>query len=546
MPSQDLRGEDVLREPALNKGTGFTEAERDALGIRGLLPPRVFTLQEQSFRVMENLRRKPNDLEKYIFMSSLQSRNETLYYRVLLDHLDELMPIVYTPTVGQACQEYGEIFRRPRGMFLTLQDRGQVKQILSNWPDKDVRVIVVTDGERILGLGDLGANGMGIPVGKLALYTTCAGVWPSWCLPVTLDVGTDNEKLRADPLYIGTQNPRERGEAYDALVDEFIEAARALYPGVLIQLEDFGNHNAFRLIEKYKDRICTFDDDIQGTASVALSGLLTSLRLTRRPLTEQKVLFFGAGEAGLGIGSLIASAMVTQGLDEAEARRRCWFMDSKGLVVASRQGLAEQKKRFAHDHPPIREQLEAVRALKPTALIGVSGQANLFTREIIEEMSRINARPIVFALSNPTSKSECTAEQAYTWSDGRAVFASGSPFPPVTLNGVTRVPGQANNAYVFPGVGMGVIAARATRVTDEMFSAAAMALSGLVGEADLVLGRIFPALGRIREVSLEIAVAVAEVAYARGLAQTPRPPDLRAHIQAQMYQPTYQRMGALR
>lgn len=532
-------GTELLHNPALNKGTGFTDAERDQLKLRGLLPPRVLTLEQHVSRAMENLRRKPNDLEKYIFMSSLQSRNETIYYRALLDHLDELMPIVYTPTVGLACEKYGEIFRHSRGIYLTLNDRGRVKEVLQNWPNKDVRVIVVTDGERILGLGDLGANGMGIPVGKLALYTTCAGIHPSWCLPVTLDVGTDNEKLRDDPLYIGTLQRRERGPAYDELVEEFIAATQELYPGALVQLEDFGNHNAFKLLQRYRDQICTFDDDIQGTASVTLSGLLTALRVTGRKLSEQKILFFGAGEAGIGIGELIVSAMVEQGMSERDARQRCWFMDSKGLVVGSRQRLNEEKRRFAHDHEFISDYEQAVKALKPTALIGVSGQPNLFSKPVVEEMARNNERPIIFALSNPTSRSECTAEQAYTWTNGRAVFASGSPFHPVTLGEKTFTPGQANNAYVFPGVGLGVVACKASRVTDEMFSAAAKALSSLVGEEDLELGRIFPALSRIREVSLTIAVKVAEVAYARNLATAPKPKDLEELIRGQMYEPVY-------
>jgi malate dehydrogenase (oxaloacetate-decarboxylating)(NADP+) len=539
MGERTRRGLDLVHDPSSNKGTAFTDAERDSLGLRGLLPPRVFTLQEQVTRVMENLRRKPDDLEKYIFMSSLQTRNQTLFYRVLLDHLAELMPIVYTPTVGQACQQYGEIFRKPRGLHLTTGDSGRVKQVLQNWPQSDIRVVVVTDGERILGLGDLGANGMGIPVGKLALYTACAGIHPAWCLPVTLDVGTDNERLREDPLYIGLQQPRERGPAYDALVEEFVEAVRELYPNAVLQLEDFGNANAFRLLERYRDRACVFDDDIQGTAAVTLSGIHSALRLTRGKLTDQRLLFFGAGEAGIGIGDLVVDALVAAGQSVEEARSRCWFMDSRGLVVKGRSNLTEHKLRFAHEHAPLTDYLEAVKVLRPTALIGVSGQPQIFSQAMVEQMTRLNERPIIFALSNPTSKSECTAQQAYGWSAGRAVFASGSPFMPVTVEGRTVVPGQANNAYIFPGVGLGAIASGSRRITDEMFSAAARALSDLVGEDDLAQGRIFPALERVREVSTAIAVAVAEVAFERGLASLPRPIDVEEKVRSLMYEPNY-------
>jgi malate dehydrogenase (oxaloacetate-decarboxylating)(NADP+) len=532
-------GVDLLYNPTLNKGSAFTEEERDALGLRGLLPPHVHTQEEQVQRVMENSRRKPNDLEKYIHLVALQSRNETLFYRVVLDHIEEMMPIVYTPTVGQACQEYGHIFRRPRGMFISAADRGRVAEVLRNWPNSNVRVIVVTDGERILGLGDLGASGMGIPVGKLALYTACAGVHPSFCLPVTLDVGTENERLLNDPLYMGLRQRRLRGEAYDALVDEFLAAAQEVFPQALIQFEDFANRNAFRLLDKYWERLCTFNDDIQGTGGVALAGLYSALRITGGRLSEQKVLFLGAGEAAIGIADLIVAAMVDEGLTEGEARSRCWLVDSKGLVVRSRTGLAPHKLGYAHERAPLPDLLSAVEALQPTAIIGVSGQPGMFTQPVLAAMARFNDRPIVFALSNPTSKAECTAEQAYTWTEGRAVFASGSPFAPVTLEGKTYVPGQGNNAYIFPGVGLGVIACGARLVTDEMFFAAAKALALQVSEADLEQGLVYPPLTMIREVSAVIAVAVAEIAYQRGLAAQPRSADLRAHIEAQMYEPCY-------
>jgi malate dehydrogenase (oxaloacetate-decarboxylating)(NADP+) len=532
-------GVELLHDPFLNKGTAFTEEERDALGLRGLLPPHVHTQDEQVMRVMENFRRKPADLERYIHMMALQSRNQTLFYRVVMDNIEQMMPIIYTPTVGQACQEYGHIFRRPRGIFVSAQDRGRVIRLLRNWPSAEVRIIVVTDGERILGLGDLGANGMGIPVGKLALYTACAGVDPALCLPVTLDVGTDNEALLHDPLYIGIKQRRLRGEAYDELVEEFITAALEVFPGVLIQFEDFANVNAFRLLQKYRDRICTFNDDIQGTGGVALAGLYSALRITGGQLKDQRILFLGAGEAGLGIAGLLVSAMVAEGLTEEEARERCWFVDSKGLVVKSRDDLAEHKLPYAHDHAFLPDFPSAVQALRPAAIIGVSGKPGTFNQPVLEAMARINARPIVFALSNPTSKAECTAREAYTWTEGRAIFASGSPFDPVTLYGRTYVPGQGNNAYVFPGVGLGAVLCGARLVTDEMFFASARALAHEVSEADLEQGRIYPPLARIREVSAVIACATAEVAYERGLATRPRPEDLLAYVKSRMYEPQY-------
>jgi malate dehydrogenase (oxaloacetate-decarboxylating)(NADP+) len=540
-PGADERqtGVELLHNPALNKGTAFTKEERDALGLQGLLPPHISTQEEQVMRIMENFRRKPNNLEKYIHMMALQGRNETLFYRVVLDHIEEMMPIIYTPTVGQACQEYGHIFRRPRGMYISAEDQGRMVDVLRNWPGQDVRIIVVTDGERILGLGDLGASGMGIPVGKLSLYTACAGVDPSLCLPVTLDVGTDNERLLNDPLYIGIRQRRLRGEAYDELVNEFMTAVQEVFPEVLVQFEDFANVNAFRLLDKYRDRQCCFNDDIQGTGAVALAGLYSALRITGGQLSEQRVLFLGAGEAAVGIAGLIVAAMVGEGLSEEEARSRCWLVDSGGLVVKSRTGLANHKLPYAHDHAPLPDLLAAIETLHPTAIIGVSGQPGAFTQPVLAAMVRLNQRPIVFALSNPTSKAECTAEQAYTWTEGRAIFASGSPFAPVTLAGKTYVPGQGNNAYVFPGVGLGAIACGARLVTDEMFFAAARALAQRVSESDLERGLIYPPLTAIRHVSAAIAVVVAEVAYQRGLATQPIPDDLEAHIEAQMYVPRY-------
>lgn len=533
-------GVELLHDPRLNKGTAFTAEEREALGLTGLLPSRVHTQDEQVARVMENYRRKETDLGKYIHMIALQDRNENLFYRVILDHLEEMMPIIYTPTVGKACQEYGHIFRRPRGLFVSKEHRGRVAEVLRNWPYVDVRIVVVTDGERILGLGDLGADGMGIPVGKLSLYTACAGVEPSLCLPVTLDVGTNNEALLDDPLYIGIRERRLRGEAYDTFFDEFVTAVEEVFPRALIQLEDFGNTNAFRLLNAYRDRICTFDDDIQGTGAVALAGLYSALRITGGSLKDQRILFLGAGEAGIGIGDLIVSAMTAEGLSREDARLRNWFVDSKGLVVKSRADLADHKLGYAHDHEPVPDFLGAVEVIKPTAIIGASGQPQTFTKPIVQAMAKLNERPIVFALSNPTSKSECTAEQAYQWTAGRAIFASGSPFDPVELGGRVHIPGQGNNAYIFPGVGLGVIATEASRVTDEMFFEAAKALANEVSEDDLANGRIYPSLSRIREVSAVIATAVAEVAYREGCARRPRPDDLPAHVRSMMYEPSYE------
>jgi len=424
-------------------------------------------------------------------------------------------------------------------MFLSVKHKGRMKEILQNWPHKDMSIVVVTDGERILGLGDLGANGMGIPIGKLALYTACAGVHPRLCLPVTLDVGTNNEEALADPLYIGLRQERIRGEEYDELVEEFITSVQELFPKALIQFEDFGNSNAFRLLAKYRDRVCSFNDDIQGTAGVILSGIYSTLRITKGKLTDQKLLFLGAGEAGIGIADLFVSAMVDEGLSEADARQRCWFVDSKGLVVKSRTDLAEHKLPYAHEHEPVPDFLSAIEALKPTGILGVSAQPKMFTQPVVEAMARLNERPIVFALSNPTSKAECTAEEAYRWSGCKAIFASGSPFDPVTIDGKTYVPGQGNNAFVFPGVGLGAIACGATRVPDEMFFAAAKALADKVSDEDLAQGRVYPSPVRIRDASAAIAVAVAEIAYERGFATEPEPDDLLAFIRSQMYEPEY-------
>jgi malate dehydrogenase (oxaloacetate-decarboxylating)(NADP+) len=539
LPDWFPRGAALLRDPTLNKGTAFSMAEREALGLRGLLPPHVGTQEVQANRVLENFHSLSTPLEQYILLEALQDRNEALFFRVIIDHPDEMMPVIYTPTVGLACQQFGHIYRRPRGMYVSAADRGQFAHVMRNWPYRQARMIVVTDGERILGLGDLGANGMGIPIGKLSLYTACAGLHPRYCLPIMLDVGTNNQALIDDPLYIGLRQRRLSGAALDEIIEEFVAASQQVFPGIVIQFEDFANHNAFRLLHKYRNRVCCFNDDIQGTASVTVAGVFSALRVTKQRMAEQTFLCLGAGEAASGISELLAAAMAADGLTPDQARARCWMVDSKGLVVASRSELAEHKKAFAHAHEPVGDFIGAVKALKPTAIIGVGATPGTFTREVIEEMTRLNERPIVFALSNPTSKSECTAEQAYAWSGGKALFASGSPFGPVHFAGRHYVPRQGNNSYIFPGVGLGVVSVRSTRVTDEMFMAAARTLANHVSEADLDQGSLYPPLNRVREVSAHIAAAVAEVAYRDGFATLERPDDLVAFMRSQMYDPAY-------
>jgi malate dehydrogenase (oxaloacetate-decarboxylating)(NADP+) len=538
MPTYSPRGLALLRDPLLNKGIAFTEQERDALGLRGFLPAAVMSMQAQVERVLINLRSLPSDLEKYVALNSLHDRNEALFFRVVCDHIDEIQPLIYTPTVGLACQRFGLIFQRPRGLFISANDRGQIAEILDNWPYR-TKLIVVTDGERILGLGDLGANGMGIPVGKLSLYSACAGLHPEQCLPVMLDVGTNNEEFLKDPYYIGLRQKRLTGAPYDDFVDEFMTAARAAFPGVLIQFEDFANHSAFRLLRKYREETCVFNDDIQGTAAVALAGLFSALRAKGGKLGEQRLLFLGAGEAATGIADLVVSAMMAEGLSEGDAVHRNWLVDSKGLVVKGRAGLSGHKLRYAHEQEEITDFLTAIETLKPTAIIGVAAVGGAFTPQVLHAMARLNDRPIVFALSNPTSKAECSAEDAYRHTGGRALFACGSPFDPVKLDGKTFVPRQGNNSYIFPGVGLGVIASGSRLVTDEMFMAAAHTLANSVSEADLKQGSLYPSLPRIREVSAQIGAAVADVAYQRGLAKGAAPNDTIAFIQSQMYDPNY-------
>src|ERR1700761_9523578 len=532
-------GYDLLRNPRLNKGTAFTEAERRAWRLEGLLPPGILPIQLQIARRHDEIGRLDDDLQKYLVLSDLQARNETLYYAVLMSDPATYMPIVYTPTVGEACQKFGHIFRQPRGIYLPISTRGHVKDLLSNWPDKDVRFIVVTDGERILGLGDLGAGGMGIPIGKLALCTACAGVPPQYCLPIVIDVGTNNQALLDDPLYLGLRQSRVRGEEYMAFIREFVTAVQQLYPKCCIQWEDFANINAVPILERYRNEVCTFNDDIQGTAGVALAGILASSGITRQKITDQRFLFLGAGSAGTGIAELISQAMAGAGMDIEEARRRNALFDVNGLLVTSRSDLADFQRPFAQDRAPISTFIGAVKALKPTGIIGVSGIPKLFTHEVVETMAELNPRPIIFPYSNPPSRSECSAEEAYRWSGGRAIFASGSPFPPVEIGVRKFVPNQGNNVYIFPAMAMALFATEAERVTDEMFLTAAQAIAEQVSEETLAAELIYPPRERIFSSSLHVAERVAACIFDEGLARVPRPADVGALIRSRVYQPVY-------
>jgi malate dehydrogenase (oxaloacetate-decarboxylating)(NADP+) len=531
-------GYERLKSARLNKGTAFTPEERETFKLRGLLPASISSQATQEARALANLRRKAYDIERYIFLLALHDRNERLFYRLAIDHIEEIMPLIYTPTVGQACQEFAHIFRQPRGFYITPQDRGEIRQIVRNWPEQDVRLIVVTDGERILGLGDLGANGMGIPIGKLALYTACAGIPPEQCMPVMLDVGTNNETLRNDPLYLGIQQARLVGEDYQALVEEFVDAVQDAFPQVLIQFEDFLTPNAYTLLNHYRERVLCFNDDIQGTAAVALGGILAACRITGNQLADLRIMFLGAGSAATGIADLLVSALCEAGLDEQAARERLWLVNRSGLVVKESGRRAPHTRPYAHDAAP-RSFIDAIHDIRPHVLIGATGSPGSFSEQVIQLMAQINERPVIFALSNPTSRAECTAQQAYTWSDGRTVFASGSPFDAVEFNGQRFRPGQGNNAYVFPGIGLGAIACCARTISDAMLLAAARTLASRVDEAGLVSGAVYPPLTEIRDVSLDIATAVAELAWEQGLAQAERPGDIRQYIKAMMYDPGY-------
>jgi len=545
-----ISGIDNIRDPRLAKGLATSIEERQLLGIHGLLPPRVKTQAEQVEHCLRNVRRLENPLDQYIYMMDLLERNERLFYKLLSENTEELMPVVYTPTVGEACQKFGYIYRKPQGLFISIKDKGHVLDVLRNWPRRDVKAICVTDGERILGLGDLGAQGMGIPVGKLALYTALADIPPYQTLPIVLDVGTNREELRESEDYIGLRQGRASGEEYDEFIDEFMQAVVTLYgQDTLIQFEDFGKNNAFRLLEKYREKYCTFNDDIQGTASVALAGILAALKASGRHLTDHTFLFQGAGQAAVGIALLIAMAMEKrEGIPREEALKHIWLRDSRGLVVKNRPegGISEPKEPFAHEHEPVSDLMEIIKDIKPTCIIGAAAIPNVFTPEVIKEMSSLNERPIIFALSNPTSQAECTAESAYTHSEGRAIFASGSPFPVFEGFGKRFEPGQGNNAYIFPGASLGVICAGIRHIHESVFLFAAEGLANLVTEEDLALGRMYPPLSKIKEISIKIATKVAEEAYKEGMASTyPEPKDKEAFIRTKLYNYEYDDQSAV-
>ena len=533
------RGVAVLRNPWLNRGSVFTEEERDRLGLRGLLPPRVSTFADQVSRLKEVIDSEAAPINKYLTLESVHASDEALYFQLVMENVEEYMPLIYTPTVGEACQKFSHIFRYARGLYISSEDRGRVRELVANVPNHDVDIIVVTDGQRILGLGDLGVNGMGIPVGKLALYTACAGVNPQRALPVTLDVGTNNEEFLKDPLYMGLRQHRVTGPEYMALVEEFITAVRERWPNVLIQFEDFQNTNAFALLDAWRDRVTCFNDDIQGTAAVVVTGLYTAVRALKQKLSDQRILFLGAGAAATGIAHLIADAMAEDGIDRNEALKRIALFDSKGLVSSTRgDKLAPNKVPFAQAYENTTDFAQAIRQLKPTCIIGVSAQGGAFTEDVVKAMCEVNARPMIFALSNPTSKAECTAKQAYTWSEGKCLFACGSPFAPVAVGNKTFVPRQGNNSYVFPGIGFGCIFVRAKTIPNQIFLTAAKTLANLVSESDLANGSLYPPLSQVCELSAHIAVAVADYCFKNGLAQVERPADLDKAVREAMWQPT--------
>ena len=531
-------GQDILRDNARNKSTAFTREERDRLGLRGLLPYAVADFRTQQHRILENMRRKAYDIEKYIFLNALLERNQVLFYRTLIDNIEELMPLIYTPTVGQACKEFAHIFRKAQGFYITPEDRGEIHKILGNWHEKDIRMIVVTDGQRILGLGDLGANGMGIPIGKLSLYVAGAGIHPKHCLPVMLDVGTNNEEMRNDPLYLGYPQPRLEGDAYESLVDEFIQAVQQRYPDALIQFEDFLTPNAYKLLNRYREQVLCFNDDIQGTAAVALSGVYASTRISGTAFKDLKIMFLGAGSAATGIADLMTSAFEAAGLTNQDARERLWFVDIEGLVVKSRGDLMPHNLPYAHDAAP-QDFLGAIDDIKPNILIGATGAPGTFTEEAIRAMAAHHERPAIFALSNPTSRAECTAEQAYDWSDGRAIFVSGSPFDAVETKNGRLQPGQGNNAYIFPGIGLGALACQAQRVTDAMFLAAAQSLAEQVAQEQIDQGTLYPPLPHLRRVSKGIAKAVAEAGFDDQVAEAASMAEVDAYIRANWYDASY-------
>ena len=543
----------ILLDSRLNKGAAFSETEREEFGLVGLLPDGVESLDIQLDRARLQFEHQPSDLGKYQFLSALQDRQERLFYALLRSDFQRYMPIVYTPTVGEACQKFGHIMRRPKGMYLSVRRKGRLAEVLRNWPIKDVRFIVVTDGERILGLGDQGVCGMGIPVGKLALYTACAGVPPQVALPVVLDVGTNNEAFRSDPLYPGLKMPRITGDEYYSFVDEFVGAVQEVFPRCCIQFEDFTNKNAIPLLERYRDKVCCFNDDIQGTASVAVAGLFGACRLNGTQMRDQRLLFMGAGSAAVGIADLFVKQLCSDGMAIEDALARCWFVNSRGMVHSNMPKLPEYLVRYAHDvskmkfpvdatsgpDSPLTRLCDVVEAVRPTAIIGVSTVAHAFNETVVRAMARLNSRPIIFPLSNPTSKSECTAEEAIRWSEGRAIVATGSPFMPLHFGGKLFVPGQGNNVYIYPAVGLAVFATEASRVTDEMFLCAAESLASQTTDQDLSVGLIYPPISSIHETSIEVAIAVATLIFHQGLAGVPRPQDIAQFVRDRVYDPSF-------
>lgn len=536
---KELKGYSFLYNPRKNKGTAFNKNERQKYGLMGILPDAVESMETQIMRVQEQIENLNKPINKYIYLTGLLDTNETLFFKTIISDPATYLPLVYTPTVGEACQKLGHITRRPRGLFISIKHKNKIETILKNWPVKDVRFVVVTDGQRILGLGDLGICGMGIPIGKLALYTACAGVPPEHTLPIVLDAGTDNEKFLNDPLYPGIKQKRVTGKAYDEFIKAFVKAITKVYPKVCIQWEDFAGVNAIRILNKYRDKVCTFNDDIQGTAAIAVAGFIAVSRLLNKPFKEQKFLFLGAGAAAFGIADMLVKKFQRDGLSENEAYNRCWMFDVNGLLVKSRNDIADPQKPFAHDSEPSNDFAASILKIKPTAIIGVSTVGGAFTQQVIENMSAINERPIIFPYSNPTSHSECTAEQAYTWSKGKAIFASGSPFAPVTYNGKTFTPGQGNNVFIFPALGLAIYATEAKRVTDEMLLTASEAVAEQISEEDFAKGLIYPLIKNIREVSVNVAVKVAEEIFKSGLARVKKPKDIRKFIKSKMYEPVY-------
>ena len=533
------RGIDVLQDPALNKSTAFTEAEKQTLGIVGLVPNVTETEDLQLSRVMMQLSHKTTDLDRYIYLVNLLDHNETLFYRTVMSDPARFLPIVYDPTIGEACLKFGHIYRQTRGMYLSLNRRGKVKDVLKNWPQKDVRFICVTDGGRILGLGDLGANGAGIPIGKLQLYTACAGVPPQYLLPMYLDAGTNNEQYLHDPLYLGMRKTRPATDELFSFVDEFVEAVQEVFPKCCIHFEDWTGTDAVHLLQRYRDKYCVYNDDVQGTAGITLAGLINAAKLRGRKLKDEKYLFLGAGSAGIGLVDLLCSARVAQGMTLKDAQSRVYMFDVHGLLESTRKDLVDFQKPYAHQHAPTRDFVAAIESIKPTTIIGVSTVGSAFTQKVVETMSRLNERPVILALSNPTEHAECTAEQAYTWSKGKAIYAAGVQFPPVHYDEQTLLPGQANNFYIFPAVGMAIFATQAKRVTDEMFIEAGQAVADQVPSALLDQGLLYPLQSNILETEIQTAARVAKLVFDSNLARVERPADMVAFIRGHVYKPEY-------